>query len=211
MFDRLEILSEDPTQTEAIAAVLGSFCLGGELLALRGGLGAGKTCFVRGLASGLGVEPTEIASPTFVLCAIHQGERLDLAHMDAWRIASPDELETIGFDELRARDDMVVAVEWPERLGAAIGTPTVLVELSQGAPVSGGSASSLRHIALSARAEFIAALRQRLARDPCRTCGRPTLVGAPTAPFCSGRCRLADLGAWFEGRHRILGGDDDPE
>lgn len=228
MVATLTLHSEDPLQTEAFGAALGQLLLGGEVVALSGELGAGKTCFVRGIASGLGVDDTEISSPTFVICVIHHGSRLDLAHLDAWRLTSEEDLESIGFEELRSRDDLVCAVEWPERLGAALPTPAIRVTIHHGDTVrddasvvervssaaeddderSSESASELRTIEVTADPAFIERFRRRTLADPCRTCGRETRIASRSAPFCSERCRLADLGAWFNESRRIAGGDE---
>jgi tRNA threonylcarbamoyladenosine biosynthesis protein TsaE len=85
----------------------------GDVVALSGPLGAGKTTFVQGLAEGLEV-PSErhVASPTFALVNEHPG-RVDLVHVDFYRVASPAELPELGLEE--AYDRAVTAVEWAER------------------------------------------------------------------------------------------------
>ncbi len=84
------------------------------VLALHGGLGAGKTCFVRGLAYHLGITDA-ITSPTFTLVREYDGPR-PLVHIDLYRIESPDELAAIGFEDYLQRDGFV-AIEWAERAG----------------------------------------------------------------------------------------------
>ncbi len=102
-------------QTEALAAHLGRCLAAGDVVLLHGDLGAGKTAFVRGLAAGLGADPDEVSSPTFTLMQEYRG-RLPLRHLDLYRIASPEEADDLGLDEAAA--GAVLAVEWPERLGA---------------------------------------------------------------------------------------------
>ncbi|GAA5482514.1 tRNA threonylcarbamoyladenosine biosynthesis protein TsaE [Haloferula sargassicola] len=94
---------------EEIAAGLA----GGEVLALVGGLGAGKTHFTKGLASGLGCG-AEATSPTFALLHEYPGGRLPLVHLDFYRLESEDELLAIGWDELLDQGGVVVA-EWADR------------------------------------------------------------------------------------------------
>ena len=101
-------------ETEALAADLAANLRGGEVVLLSGELGAGKTAFVRGLARGLGVDPEEVASPTFVLLTSHAG-RLKLHHADLYRLSgNGDDLE-LGLEELPGPRG-VLAIEWAERL-----------------------------------------------------------------------------------------------
>jgi tRNA threonylcarbamoyladenosine biosynthesis protein TsaE len=103
-------------ETEALAAEMGQTMRGGEIVLLTGELGSGKTAFVRGLARGLGVDPEEVASPTFVLLTSHAG-RLTLNHADLYRLrGNGDECE-LGLEELPGPNG-VLAVEWAERLAS---------------------------------------------------------------------------------------------
>lgn len=109
--------SADPAATQAIAAALARVARAGDLIALRGDLGAGKTQFAKGFARGLGVAST-VNSPSFVLMAEHAG-RLPLFHIDLYRLADGTEAIAGGLlDERQATG--VTLVEWPERLGAAL-------------------------------------------------------------------------------------------
>jgi tRNA threonylcarbamoyladenosine biosynthesis protein TsaE len=89
------------------------------LVALEGALGAGKTVFVRGLAEGLGHDPEVVASPSFVLAVEHPGGRTALLHVDLYRLAAGAGVEDLGIDEALERG-WVVAIEWGERLPAAL-------------------------------------------------------------------------------------------
>lgn len=102
-------------ETEALAAGLARGFVGGEVVLLEGELGAGKTAFVRGLASGLGIDPGEVASPTFVLLTSHPGPRLTLHHADLYRLAGGGDVTDLGLEELPGPRG-VLAVEWAERL-----------------------------------------------------------------------------------------------
>jgi tRNA threonylcarbamoyladenosine biosynthesis protein TsaE len=108
-------ISQNVAETEAIAANLARSFRGGEVVALHGDLGAGKTQFVRGLVRGLGGEPRSVSSPTFVLLNVYDTGRLTVYHLDAYRTAGSEDFEAIGFAELLEQNG-VVAVEWPERL-----------------------------------------------------------------------------------------------
>jgi len=107
--------STSVAQTESIAAELSRSFGGGEVVALQGELGAGKTQFVRGLVRGLGGEPRSVSSPTFVLLNVYDTGRLTVYHLDAYRVSGPDDLEAIGFAELLDQGG-VVAIEWPQRV-----------------------------------------------------------------------------------------------
>ena len=95
--------------------MLGCHFTGGEVVALKGELGAGKTVFVRGLASGLALDPKDVTSPTFTLIQEYHG-RLPLIHVDLYRLEHLQELAHIGFYEY-LNSTSVVAIEWAERLG----------------------------------------------------------------------------------------------
>jgi tRNA threonylcarbamoyladenosine biosynthesis protein TsaE len=101
------------SETEALAARLSASFRGGEVVLLYGDLGTGKTAFVRGLARGMGLDPDEVASPTFVLLTSYPG-RLTLHHADLYRLEKGDETE-LGLEELPGQNG-VLAVEWAERL-----------------------------------------------------------------------------------------------
>jgi tRNA threonylcarbamoyl adenosine modification protein YjeE len=91
------------------------------ILLLSGELGAGKTCFVRGLCEGLGGDPSQVNSPTFVIMQeyeIQNDQRL--VHIDAYRLSGPEELESIGWDELLEDKNAIIAIEWPSRIADAI-------------------------------------------------------------------------------------------
>ncbi len=170
---------------------LGRRLAGGELVCLEGALGSGKTCFVRGLARGMGVDPAEVSSPTFILCRRHVG-RLVLAHVDAFRLSGPNDLDAIGWEELCADEHAVVAVEWPQRIRSLLPERRIEVVLEHAGPDS-----RLVHITVP---EDVPAARRT--QRPCPVCGRPAGNGE-TAPFCSARCRMVDLGQWLSEKHRL--------
>ncbi len=109
-----ERLTRSVAETEQAAAEIGGRFTGGEVVLLSGDLGAGKTSFVRGLARGLGVDPAEVASPTFVLLTAYPG-RITLHHADLYRLEAPDADRELGLEELPGSRG-VLAVEWAERL-----------------------------------------------------------------------------------------------
>ncbi|MBT5421384.1 MAG: tRNA (adenosine(37)-N6)-threonylcarbamoyltransferase complex ATPase subunit type 1 TsaE [Candidatus Cloacimonetes bacterium] len=91
------------------------------LLLLEGDLGAGKTCFVRGLCEGLGGDPGQVSSPTFAIMQEYDvANNLRLVHIDAYRLSGEEELESIGWDELLEEENTIIAIEWPSRIANAI-------------------------------------------------------------------------------------------
>ena len=106
-----------PEATEALGGALADRLRTGDVVALFGDLGAGKTTFTRGLLSGLGFEG-EVASPTFPIVQVYDDVRVPLWHVDLYRIEDPAELEELALDE--AREDYVLVIEWPERLGVGL-------------------------------------------------------------------------------------------
>jgi len=112
-----EIVTNSPDETEAEGEELGRGLRAGDLILLTGPLGAGKTTFVRGLARGAGSE-AQVASPTFQLVRIYPG-RVQLAHVDLYRVKVPGELADLGLDELI--DEGAVVVEWGDRIEAKTG------------------------------------------------------------------------------------------
>ena len=105
------------SETAAVAEAMGAAFRGGEVVLLSGELGAGKTAFVRGLARGLGADPGEVASPTFVLLTAYPG-RLVLHHADLYRLRGDGDEREIGLEELPGPGG-VLAVEWADRLREA--------------------------------------------------------------------------------------------
>ena len=112
-----EIVTNSPDETEAEGEELGRGLRAGDLILLTGPLGAGKTTFMRGLARGAGSE-AQVASPTFQLVRIYPG-RVQLAHVDLYRVKAAGELADLGLDELI--DEGAVVVEWGDRIEATTG------------------------------------------------------------------------------------------
>jgi tRNA threonylcarbamoyladenosine biosynthesis protein TsaE len=108
------MITHSETETAAIGRELAQTLAAGSVVLLFGDLGAGKTAFIRGLAEGLGVNPDEVNSPTFTLIQEYRGGRLELAHIDLYRLNDPREIEELGIEDLE--DAGVVAIEWAEKL-----------------------------------------------------------------------------------------------
>lgn len=120
------VKTNSPEETYEFAKKFGQTLSGGCTIALDGGLGAGKTVFVQGLAAGLGIDKP-ITSPTFTIVRQYQG-RLPLNHFDVYRIEEPEELYEIGFSEYLG-DGQVAVIEWAERIGALLPENTVFIKM----------------------------------------------------------------------------------
>ena len=107
-----ETITSSEEETSAAGERLGETLRGGDVVLLYGDLGAGKTAFVRGLARGLGADPSEVSSPTFTLIQEYRG-RVTLFHVDLYRLEER-EVDDLGLEEL-VLGDGVVAIEWAER------------------------------------------------------------------------------------------------
>jgi tRNA threonylcarbamoyladenosine biosynthesis protein TsaE len=116
-------------QTLEVAAEVGAALEGGEVLALIGPLGSGKTTFAKGLCRGLGVlDSRSVSSPTYVLEHVYLA-RLAVHHFDVYRLGSADEFAALGFEEhIKARG--VLLIEWADKVLDLLPESTLRVELS---------------------------------------------------------------------------------
>jgi tRNA threonylcarbamoyladenosine biosynthesis protein TsaE len=114
----VKITSHTPQETEQLGSLLGSMLAKGDIIALCGELGTGKTTLVRGMARGIGLKEGEVASPSFTLVNEYEGP-LCLFHIDLYRLE--DEKELIGIDyEEYLKGDGVVVIEWADRIPQAV-------------------------------------------------------------------------------------------
>lgn len=107
----MKYITNSYEETERAAADFAGTLKGGEVIAMYGDLGAGKTAFVRGMARAIGIS-SHITSPTFTIVNEYEG-RLPLYHFDVYRISDPEELYEIGYDEYIGSDGICV-IEWAE-------------------------------------------------------------------------------------------------
>src|SRR6185437_10650063 len=115
--------------TRALGARIAALVRAGDLIVLDGPLGAGKTVFVQGLAAGLGAQG-QVTSPTFVIARVHEGGRLPLVHVDAYRLHGRLEVDDLDLDtDLTAA---VVAVEWGAGLVEGLTEAHLRVQLQRG-------------------------------------------------------------------------------
>ena len=118
-----------PEETETLGFRLGECLHGGEVLALFGGLGMGKTAFTRGIAAGLGI-PSGVSSPTFALVHDYTG-RLTVHHFDMYRVDGWDDLYSTGFFDYLDTEDVLI-IEWSENIEGALPPDAIRITISKG-------------------------------------------------------------------------------
>ncbi len=127
-----DIISNSPEETIELGRRIGSQLKGGEVIGICGLLGSGKTHLIKGIAAGAGAEDSKrVNSPTFVIVNEYAG-RLDIYHIDAYRLNSIAEFEMIGFDEY-CRPQSVVLIEWADKIESALqAIDYIRIELQHG-------------------------------------------------------------------------------
>ena len=122
------IISHSPTETFDYGRQLASELRPGNILALTGELGAGKTCLVKGIAAGLGIAQ-DVTSPTFTLIHEYRGGRLPLYHVDLYRLDTIADAVGIGIEEYLPSDGVTV-IEWAEKIEPLLPPGTTRVRLA---------------------------------------------------------------------------------
>jgi tRNA threonylcarbamoyladenosine biosynthesis protein TsaE len=121
------VTSRSPEETQAAGERLGARLQAGAVVACVGALGAGKTCFLQGLARGLGVQ-SQVTSPTFVLVNQYRG-RLPVYHVDAYRTETLTELLEIGIEDF-LHGDGVTVIEWADKLVPLLPPRAIMVTIT---------------------------------------------------------------------------------
>lgn len=133
------LASASERQTFNIGKKLSKILHGGEILALYGGLGSGKTSFVKGLAAGLGIKQT-VNSPTFVIYKQYPfmiGQKVfHLCHFDLYRISKARDLDQLGIGELMKSENNVIVVEWPDAIKKLMKNKAINIHFSYGEKVN---------------------------------------------------------------------------
>jgi tRNA threonylcarbamoyladenosine biosynthesis protein TsaE len=148
--------------TSLLGQKLGALLQPGDVVALVGDLGAGKTQLVRGACQGAGVAPGDVSSPTFAIVQTYRG-RLPIHHADLYRLGDLDELYATGFMDLVGGEGAML-VEWADRIGGWLPPAHLVIRLSE---VAGRPSS--RRVVLEAAGERHAALAEALAARPRAT------------------------------------------
>ncbi len=112
-----KVITKNEEETFRLGKKMGRQCLGGEIFALYGNLGAGKTKFLQGLADGLGIKD-KVNSPTFNILKIYNssGKAKIFCHVDAYRLNSGQDLVSLGIEEFFSSPKTVTAIEWSEKV-----------------------------------------------------------------------------------------------
>ncbi len=135
-FPTLDLLLPDEAATAALARRVAACCRGGDVIALYGDLGTGKTAFARAFIAALAPKETieEVPSPTFTLLQCYDREPAPVWHFDLYRLSRPDEVYELGFEE--ALTEAISLIEWPERMGPLLPADRLEVHLAYGESAS---------------------------------------------------------------------------
>lgn len=124
----IRIITHSPEETIKTAEKLGAFIKAGDMIAYKGGLGAGKTTFTRGIAVGMGLGDN-VTSPTFALVNEYRGENIILYHFDMYRIESENDLESTGFYDYPFEEN-AAAIEWSENIAQFLPKDTIYITIN---------------------------------------------------------------------------------
>jgi tRNA threonylcarbamoyladenosine biosynthesis protein TsaE len=113
------VRSSSPESTQEIGRAVAAICRAGDVIALVGDIGTGKTTLTQGIADGLGVG-VPVTSPTFVLVRQYAGDELDLTHVDLYRLESEAEARSLDLDECLYDSDGVTVLEWADRFTSVL-------------------------------------------------------------------------------------------
>ena len=124
----MKLISDSREQTLEMGRLIGAILERGDVVALIGELGSGKTCFTQGLAKGLGVEENvPVVSPTFTLINEYPG-KIPLIHLDVYRLSGPRDLEDMGYEEYFEGGGIIV-IEWAEKIRDILPAKTLFVSM----------------------------------------------------------------------------------
>jgi tRNA threonylcarbamoyladenosine biosynthesis protein TsaE len=179
-------ISDAASATVDLGRQLAAHLKPGDVIALIGELGAGKTQLTRGVVEGLGGDGRAVSSPTFVLMQEYETTP-PVVHIDAYRLSDIDEVRDLGWSD-DVIDTSVTLIEWADRIAAHLPDDCITIELE--------------HMDETTRRIQISGL-QVAASTPCPICQKLVQPDAQTYPFCSKRCKQADLGRWFGGDYKV--------
>ncbi|MBV8952111.1 MAG: tRNA (adenosine(37)-N6)-threonylcarbamoyltransferase complex ATPase subunit type 1 TsaE, partial [Actinobacteria bacterium] len=140
-------MSTSPEQTRALGRAIAELARTGDVIALSGDLGAGKTVLAQGFVAGLGVDEP-VVSPTFTLVRQYRG-RLPVVHVDVYRLGHVQELVDLALDEIPGTDGVTI-VEWGDRVAGALGAQRLDVWIERPPDDAAGAGDDARLITLCA-------------------------------------------------------------
>lgn len=123
----MNILSKSPAKTKVLGEKLGQKLKKGDVVALIGELGAGKTCFTQGLMKGLEVRKKSVTSPTFIIMNVYKG-RVPVYHFDVYRINNISEIVDLGYEEYFYGNGVTI-IEWADKIKELLPKETIKVRL----------------------------------------------------------------------------------
>lgn len=126
----MDILTQSAKDTQNLGHKIGASLTGGEVIALTGNLGAGKTTFVQGVAQGLGIDD-RVTSPTFILMKSYSNPSLTLYHLDMYRLEDnfDEEVRGLGLKDIWGKPDTVVIIEWADKIKHLLPTNTRFINI----------------------------------------------------------------------------------
>lgn len=145
----------DEAATDQLGAAIAESLVGGIVIELNGQLGAGKTRLVRAICQSLGVDTTQVNSPTFVLLQLYTDGRIPVAHFDTYRLADIDEFLAIGADEFTNSSEWLCLIEWAERVADCLPTDRLRIDIS-------ATNADARYVILSSSGVNSAAMLQHI-------------------------------------------------
>ena len=119
--------TKTPEQTIELGKKIGKLLKPGDVIAMKGTLAAGKTTITKGIAISLGIDD-EITSPTFCLISEYSGKKLDLYHMDVYRLEGAEDFENLGTDEMLYGNGVSI-IEWSEKISSVLPKKSITIEL----------------------------------------------------------------------------------
>lgn len=126
--DRVDMITRSVEETIDAGALFGARLKAGQVVALVGDLGAGKTHFVKGIARAHGIAEDSVSSPTFTIAHEYRGPCVVLYHLDCYRLSGAEELERTGAHE-HIGGDGICLIEWPQRVEGLLRADTILISI----------------------------------------------------------------------------------
>jgi tRNA threonylcarbamoyladenosine biosynthesis protein TsaE len=122
-------ISHSPEETMALGKSIAEKAAPGDIIALTGDLGTGKTVFIKGIARGLGIDEP-VSSPTFTIVSEYRSGRMPLFHFDVYRIGDPEEMDEVGLDDYLSNGGLSL-IEWAELISDMLPPETVWVTIEK--------------------------------------------------------------------------------